>query len=762
MTNDAKTPRKTPSYKKPAAIHTEGAGAPDPKEAERGFAPRKRRGFGGSAPINKEVHHFMKRTVYILFALTAIMLAAVIPITANAAAANLAPARLIVDNLELTGLDSPPVFRNNRVMVPARAIFEHVGGSVSGANNYREITIRYRGDTLVMNVGVEWAQLNGQYIFMEEPPAIINNRTLIPLRFAAQAFGFEVDWDPVHRAAILLSPANGEPGATPTPPPVANTPPPDHVADPTPTPLPGSSHLATDISSAPIQSAPHPTTNILSLLTPRETGAQVYSIVASSAISNVNHFQLDNNRIVVDVYNSISSLVGPFYASGPVHQIASSQFSRDPNVTRVVFHISAPTEFSVSLSYDRRIITVAFASNTISTVMPTSTATTDNLHIQGNFQPSVRISSAGYPRYLTIYVDNSQMAAHGQHMPVGAYATHFVTGQLNGAAYVRVYMRDRWPAISLTHGADSVSILMHGGLNGVTYDFTNRELRLCRNHVFMNINQVQHLDEYLLQRYTVTLPPSANGLGFGTLYVGDNYINSISLQMDAHGNTQVVFDTARVMTFTVHETATEFIIRGHLPWEIFSFIVVIDPGHGGQQPGTAHHGVVEKDLVLTISHMVMEYLNRNPNIRAYMTRHGDTTVLNSWRAEFANEKGADLFVSIHANAVNNRPHVSGIETWFVDHPREAGWSFTSRQFATIMQRNMIRATGAVDRGLMQSQGTRQIIVLRDTYMPAVLLEVGFLTNQAEAALLATNAYQRIIARSIYEGILESFGVLPRR
>ena len=701
----------------------------------------------------------MKRLTYIL--LIAVMMVIFLPSTAYAA---LPPVRLVIDNQELTGLDVPPLIRNNTTMVPARAVFEHVGGSVSGRLNYTEITVNYRHDILVMTVGNEWAQLNGQYIFMDSPPVIINGRTLIPLRFAAQAFGFIVDWDHYSRTAILLSPPdeNGSPPPNNNEPEPTPRPPDDHTADPTPTPPPQGPNMAVDISTAPIQHIPHPTTNILNLLTPRETGASAYSIVASSPITNVNHFLLADNRLVVDIYNSISSLNGPFYASGPVREIGTSQFTREPDVTRVVFHITGPAEFSISLSYDRRIVTVAFTTNTISAIMPTSTAHSDSLHIQGNFQPNIRLSSGGYPRYIVAYLDNAQMAAYGQQMPVGAFITHFVTGQLNGVAYVRMYVRDRWPAISLTHGTDSVSILMHGGLNGVRYDFTTRELRLCRSYVTMNIGLIQHFDEYLQNRYTLTLPHGATGLGFGSMYIGDGYISSVNLRQDAFGHTQIVFETARVMTFFIYETATEYIIRSYLPRQMHPFIVVIDPGHGGQQPGTSHFGVVEKDLVLTISHMVMEHLDRNPNIQAYMTRHADVTTLNSWRAEFANEKGADLFVSIHANAVNNRPHVNGIETWFVDHPRESGWQFTSRMFATIMQRNMVRVTGAVDRGLMQSQGARQIIVLRDTYMPAALVEVGFLTNQEEAARLATYEYQRMLARAIYEGIVEAFNELPAR
>jgi len=491
-------------------------------------------------------------------------------------------------------------------------------------------------------------------------------------------------------------------------------------------------------------------------------GASAYSIVALSAITDVNHFMLADNRLVVDIYNAINTLNGPFYTVAPVSRIGNSQFSFTPDVTRVVFHIDGPAEFSVSLSYDRRIVTVAFTSNTVSAIMPTSTANSDSFHIQGNFQPDIRMCSAGYPRFLTMYIENTQMAAAGQTMPIGAYASHFVTGQLNGVAFIRVYMRDTWPAVSMTYGADSVSVTLHGGLTGVTYDFTARELRLCKSAVTFDTARLVVSDEYLLNRFTVTLPTAAPALGYGTLYIADGFINTVRLQHNPAGNTEIIFDTARVMTFTIHETQTEYIITARLPRDVHPFIVVIDPGHGGQQPGPSHHGLVEKNLVLTIAHMVMEHLDNNPNIHAYMTRHDDVTVLNSWRADFANEKGADMFISIHANAVVNLPNVNGIETWY--HPSDNIVDFTNRQLAAIMQRNMIRVTGAFDRGLMQSDPRpgRGIIVLRDTDMPAALVEVGFLTNPAEAGRLATAAHQRTVARAIYEGILEAYNTSQLR
>jgi len=686
----------------------------------------------------------MKRIVYII--LIAAMLATLLP---NRVVALTSQVRLIIDNQEMMGLDAPPLILNNRVMVPARAVFERVGGIVEWNAPTREITVLYKNDILVMTVGQTQAILNGRIIHMEVPPVILADRTLIPLRFPAEAFGFDVAWDHVGRAAILHSPFEDTQEEETT-----------HVTDiPTPPPPPQDDpSLARDISSAPIDSIPHTSTNIINLLSPLDTGADAYAIVASSPITDVNHFLLPDNRLVVDIYNAVSSLTGPFVAVGPVSEVRSSQFSRTPNITRVVFDIVGPVEYSLALSYDRQTLTVAFSVNTISIVTATSNEHTDTLHIQGDFQPSIRLSSAGYPNYVIVYIDNARMTASGGDMPGGNFGSRFTTGQgENGVAYVRVDIRNTWPSISLTHGSNFVSLALHDGINGVRYDFATRELRISKGAVSLDIGQVQYVEEYLLNRYTFTLPNGASGLGLGSLYVGDGFINSVVLRQSAAGNTQIIFDTARVMAFTLHETDTEYIIRGNLPREVYDFIVVIDPGHGGRDPGTSHYGVAEKDVVLSISHMVMELLDQNPNIRAYMTRNSDVTVANSWRVAFANQM-ADLYISVHVNAVNNRPTVTGIETWYLPHFRET--SFTSGQLARLLQYRLISATGSIDRGV---KNNRNFMVLRDTNMPAALMEVGFMTNREDAARMATTEYQRVLAQAIYDGIVaayEAYG--PRR
>jgi N-acetylmuramoyl-L-alanine amidase len=181
-------------------------------------------------------------------------------------------------------------------------------------------------------------------------------------------------------------------------------------------------------------------------------------------------------------------------------------------------------------------------------------------------------------------------------------------------------------------------------------------------------------------------------------------------------------------------------------------IVVIDPGHGGADPGAIHFGIIEKHLVFDVSMKLMQLLNANPLIRAYSTRYSDIRLSNERRVEIANNIGADIFISIHANAAFNR-NAHGIETWYTigELELEGTHNLNSHQLATVIQRNLIRHTGANDRGI---RVRHNMVVNRDSEMPSALVELGFLSNRYEAERLRVVEYQWLLAEALYNGIIE--------
>lgn len=178
------------------------------------------------------------------------------------------------------------------------------------------------------------------------------------------------------------------------------------------------------------------------------------------------------------------------------------------------------------------------------------------------------------------------------------------------------------------------------------------------------------------------------------------------------------------------------------------FSVVIDPGHGGKDVGaTGASGLYEKDFTLNLSKKVYEILEQEEKIQVHMTREEDTFIstLDMYRPKFANELEADLFISIHGNTFED-PNVSGTESYYYHEKFKA--------FAETIHKKVVGSTGFNDRGVRN----KDLFVVRYTDMPAVLLEIGYLTNPEEEEKMFTDEFQNSIANSISDGIKEYLGI----
>ncbi len=178
------------------------------------------------------------------------------------------------------------------------------------------------------------------------------------------------------------------------------------------------------------------------------------------------------------------------------------------------------------------------------------------------------------------------------------------------------------------------------------------------------------------------------------------------------------------------------------------FRVVIDPGHGGPDPGAVGiGGLRETDVVLDISLQVAQLL-QSKGVQVVLTRTSEIDVDLPPRVSLANSSGAHAFVSIHANALSMaRPDVNGIETFFFQGGE-------SRALAEALQQEMVRVSaGSPDRGVK----TGRFFVIRRTVMPAALVETGFLTGDLDAPRLADAGHRQRLAQAISRGILRYLG-----
>lgn len=170
--------------------------------------------------------------------------------------------------------------------------------------------------------------------------------------------------------------------------------------------------------------------------------------------------------------------------------------------------------------------------------------------------------------------------------------------------------------------------------------------------------------------------------------------------------------------------------------------VIIDPGHGGYDAGAIGiGGLKEKDVIFPISLDVAEIL-KEQGIEVIMTRDTDDFISLEGRTDMANDLDADLFVSIHANAISlSRPDVSGLETYYYQ---------SGRRLAEIIHWSILNGVNIQDRGIRRAR----FFVLRHSTMPAVLVEVGFVTGTDDASRLKDPAHRRQMAEAIARGVIE--------
>ena len=193
-------------------------------------------------------------------------------------------------------------------------------------------------------------------------------------------------------------------------------------------------------------------------------------------------------------------------------------------------------------------------------------------------------------------------------------------------------------------------------------------------------------------------------------------------------------------------------------YDVLNKVVYLDAGHGGYDPGASYFGISEKSLTLAIQSRVKAKLEAE-GYQVVTTRTSDTYVDLTDRSRAANASESDIIVSIHINASGSSA-AQGIETYYyqpyAEYPSRINATYhanptrlsMSDTLANAIQSSLINATGAQNQGVKR----QTFAVLRETTAPAVLLELGFLSNPQEAARLNTSAYQETLANAIVAGV----------
>lgn len=282
--------------------------------------------------------------------------------------------------------------------------------------------------------------------------------------------------------------------------------------------------------------------------------------------------------------------------------------------------------------------------------------------------------------------------------------------------------------------------------------------------------------------YQTIAIPKKNGISKNNIHVDDMYMNrKISIEFDQMytdlltdnkitvndgviseisvsntDKTRIDITEQIIRSFKVTENESQILITLKKPSDQYEKLIVLDAGHGGSDSGAVGiENIYEKDLNLIFLKNTIASLNsKYPNIKVYVTRSTDIYHTLNNRALLANEIGADMFISIHANSAT--PSASGSEVLYF--PLETP-NNPSKILAESIQDKLANVLGMKDRGV---KARADLYVLKNTNMPAALIEVGFVTNEADVQAMTNPVFQTKVGEQVAISIQEMFDAVTLR
>lgn len=383
-----------------------------------------------------------------------------------------------------------------------------------------------------------------------------------------------------------------------------------------------------------------------------------------------------------------------------------------------------------------------------------------------------KIYRLGNPSRIVIDLPGNLVDSKRLDIPAGQLYTGISTsqsGKTTAAVIIEVQENTDWESekngntLSITFKPSKIK-------NIVFYnDGTDAVLRLVspgiRQRVERNASKIITEDDIKNKHFTFIFPGEIINVGSGKMQIGDGLMKTVHTLSEAK-KTYVLIEREHVNeTYKIRYTDSDDVIeivpsskkdstgslvetgnKGTLPEiapapEISGKLVVLDAGHGGYDPG-ATQGKGEKWYNLDIT-LRLEKILKSKGVRVKLTRSSDIFVGLEERAEMANDWGADVFISIHNNSFWDKS-VNGTMTFY--YPT----SYKGKEYASIIQNDLIKNLRTNDIGLRSDR----FVVLKNTKMPAVLVEIACLSNDSDRAKLDTEEFRQKAAESLAESILK--------
>jgi N-acetylmuramoyl-L-alanine amidase len=604
---------------------------------------------------------------------------------------------VILDGQRLN-FEVDPIIENDRTLVPLRAIFEAMGAHVQWDAATNTVTAVRDGIKVILTIGSTQPTVDGKVWPLDVPAKIIKDRTLAPLRFVGEAFGGKVEWDQSTYTVTMTSPASkGTPAA-----------------------------VIVDKDKVHLRSGPNSSFESIALIEPGEKLTVVgerdgwYEVSRGSTRGWVASW-------VVDV---------AWEANEPIPDPNLPPAEETPETTPA--KPDRPGEDVIWLSCEKDEIgyTIGIESGSIidAKIKERSSEvvyTIKDRKVEGQYYFEESFGSSKLTMRGTQDGDDVQVKIT---FPSGTeYRTATDMGGKKELLIIPNFIQEVkrkafssngerliiTTALPAQHSAQQKGDRLEVTLEGIVMGKARDEYTFKDSELIDSVSFVTKGESTLITINTTDLGKYSLGLG-------GSQGNELNIMM-------------------VNKSAIKARQEN---------LVVIDPGHGGNDTGARGTKVDEKELNLQVALMVGEILKKN-GVDVEYTRDGDSTVGLETRAEIANALNAGLFVSIHHNSTTTSDK-AGTETYYYAPPERPDLFMQKderQKLATEIHKRLISNLRRTDRGVKQANFS----VLRNTQMPSVLCEICFISNPEEQNLAMKNTFQELAARAIADGILAYMG-----
>lgn len=249
-------------------------------------------------------------------------------------------------------------------------------------------------------------------------------------------------------------------------------------------------------------------------------------------------------------------------------------------------------------------------------------------------------------------------------------------------------------------------------------------------------------DHYIQRQIKVTLP--AAYIDFYEARVWEETDDIVKrVEVSQLNTTEITLTTTTIKALEITEDDQYIYLKCVKPKEKYNKIVVVDAGHGKDDPGTIYGQIKEKDITLRLALQLQKEIANDPSIKVYMIREGDTFLTPMERSVVANEIEPDLFISIHVNSIGNNESANGTETYYTSKT-----DTRNKVFANMVQKALVDTFGTKNRGVKDNT----YVVTKYTNYPAILIEIGFLTNPSDRQMMLSSGFEQKYGVAVYSCI----------